>query len=39
MNARVVDEEKEEAEEEEKEEESLGYAQRYLPVQATDCIA
>ena len=39
MNARVVDEEKEEAEEEEEEEESLGYAQRYLPVQATDCIA
>jgi len=38
MNARVVDEEKEEVEEEE-EEESLGYAQRYLPVQATDCIA
>ena len=38
MNARVVDEEKEEAEEEEVEE-SLGYAQRYLPVQATDCIA
>ena len=38
MNARVVDEEKEEAQEEE-EEESLGYAQRYLPVQATDCIA
>ena len=38
MNARVVDEEKEEAEEEE-EEENLGYAQRYLPVQATDCIA
>eukprot|EP01050_Picozoa_sp_SAG11_P017240 SAG11_NODE_2463_length_3326_cov_18.481872_4_plen_40_part_00 len=39
MNARVVDEEKEEAEEEEEEEGSLGYAQRYLPVQATDCIA
>ena len=39
MNAWVVDEEKEEAEEEEEEEESLGYAQRYLPVQATDCIA
>ena len=38
MNVRVVDEEKEEAEEED-EEESLGYAQRYLPVQATDCIA
>ena len=37
MNVRVVDEEKEE--EEEEEEESLGYAQRYLPVQATDCIA